>query len=75
MKMECVIDAKGQLTIPTKLRRKYRIKTGTRVQFESTATGIVIRPIRDEGMAPLRGIARGPRLPPDVERDPDSELD
>jgi AbrB family looped-hinge helix DNA binding protein len=75
MEREGVIGPKGRLTIPADLRRKHRIKSGTRVQFESTANGIVVRPIHDDAIARLRGIAKGLGLPPNVERDPDRELD
>ncbi|MBZ5511111.1 MAG: AbrB/MazE/SpoVT family DNA-binding domain-containing protein [Acidobacteriia bacterium] len=75
MDREGVVGPNGRLIIPADLRRKYRIKGGSRVQFESTASGIVIRPIHEDGILALRGILKGLDLPPDVERDPDREIE
>jgi AbrB family looped-hinge helix DNA binding protein len=74
MKKEGTVTSKGQLVIPAELRRKHAIGSGTRVRFEETKGGIIVRPIRDDTISRLRGIAKGLGLPPNVERDPDREL-
>jgi AbrB family looped-hinge helix DNA binding protein len=75
MRREGVVTSKGQLVIPAELRRKHGIRSGTRVCFEDTERGIMVRPISDEGIDRLFGIAKGLGLPPNVERDPDRELE
>ena len=42
------VTTKGQLVIPSKLRRKYSIKTGTRIIFFEEEEGIKIIPITAE---------------------------
>ncbi len=74
MKREGVVTSKGQLVIPAELRRKHGIKSGTRVCFEDTRRGIFVRPVADDAISRLRGIAKGLGLPPYIERDPDREL-
>ncbi|MGZ4825495.1 MAG: AbrB/MazE/SpoVT family DNA-binding domain-containing protein [Terriglobales bacterium] len=74
MKREGVVTSKGQLVIPAELRRKHGIKNGTRVRFEDTERGIFVRPVGDDAISRLRGIAKGLGLPPSIERDPDREL-
>lgn len=74
MKREGTVTSKGQLVIPAELRRKHGIKSGTRVRFEERDGGILVRPASNEAIARLRGILKGRNLPPDVERDPDREL-
>ncbi|MGZ4821747.1 MAG: AbrB/MazE/SpoVT family DNA-binding domain-containing protein [Terriglobales bacterium] len=74
MKREGVVTSKGQLVIPAELRRKHGIKNGTRVRFEDTERGIFVRPVGDDAISRLRGIAKGLGLPPSIERDLDREL-
>ena len=42
------VTSKGQLVIPAKLRRKFGIKPGTRVNFYEEKDGIKIVPITSE---------------------------
>ena len=53
-----IVTAKGQVIIPSRLRRKYGIKKGTPVSVYERDGEIVIRPITDEYIRSLRGIAR-----------------
>ncbi len=71
MELEGKVTSKGQLVIPAELRRRYHIKAGTRVRFEDSDGGILVRPITDAYIASLRGIAARPGLPVDIEREPD----
>ena len=38
-----VVTRKGQTTVPIRLRRKYRITEGTRLEVEDTGTGILLK--------------------------------
>lgn len=53
-----VVTAKGQIVIPAKLRRKLGIKKGTPVSICERKGEIVVRPITDEYIRSLFGIAR-----------------
>ncbi|OFW10374.1 MAG: hypothetical protein A3H27_10170 [Acidobacteria bacterium RIFCSPLOWO2_02_FULL_59_13] len=52
-----VVTAKGQIVIPSKLRRKYGIKKGTKVSVSDRDGQIVIQPLTDEYIRSIRGIA------------------
>jgi len=41
---EVIVTRKGQTTIPIKLREKYNIEEGTRLQVTDTPNGILLRP-------------------------------
>ena len=43
MTEEVVVTRKGQTTVPVKLRKKYGIYEGTRLQVEDTGKGILLR--------------------------------
>ena len=42
-KTEVKVTRKGQTTIPVKLRRKYKIEEGTKLQVTDTGDGILLR--------------------------------
>ncbi len=44
MKSEVVVTKKGQTTIPARLRKKFRIEEGTRLEVVETAEGILFKP-------------------------------
>jgi len=46
MEKEVVVTRKGQTTIPAKLRMKYRIEEGTRLEVIETEEGILLKPKR-----------------------------
>jgi len=50
------VTSKGQLVIPVKLRRKYNIKKGTRVNFVEDHGKIVLQPVTREYIESFRGI-------------------
>ena len=55
---KAVVTVKGQVVIPSKLRRKFGIKKGTQVFVYEKDGEIVVRPITDEyieGMAGMMG--------------------
>jgi AbrB family looped-hinge helix DNA binding protein len=51
-----VVTVKGQVVIPSKLRRKFHIKKGTQVYLYERNGEIVIRPVTDEYLKSLAGI-------------------
>jgi AbrB family looped-hinge helix DNA binding protein len=44
MEDEVIVTRKGQTTIPIKLRAKYNIEEGTRLQVFDTDDGILLKP-------------------------------
>lgn len=50
------VTSKGQLVIPVKLRRKYNIKKGTRVNFVEVNGKIVMQPVTREYIESFCGI-------------------
>jgi AbrB family looped-hinge helix DNA binding protein len=44
MELEVVVTKKGQTTIPAKLRKKFKIEEGTRLEVIETAEGILFKP-------------------------------
>lgn len=62
--MEIIARGKGQIVIPVSIRRKFRIRSGTRIQLEVDEKGqrIVLTPITREYINSLRGKYRGKGL-------------
>jgi AbrB family looped-hinge helix DNA binding protein len=52
-----VVTVKGQVVIPSKLRRKFGIKKGTQVYLYERDGEIVVKPITDEYLRSMAGIA------------------
>ncbi len=44
METEVVVTKKGQTTIPARLRKKFKIEEGTRLEVVETAEGILFKP-------------------------------
>jgi AbrB family looped-hinge helix DNA binding protein len=53
------VTTKGQLVIPSRLRRKYSIKEGTRVVFLEQESRPVLQPLTPEFIRSLRGSLKG----------------
>ncbi len=51
-----VVTSKGQVVIPSRLRRKFGVKKGTQVYLYERDGEIVIRPVTDEYLRSLAGI-------------------
>jgi len=49
------VTTKGQLVIPSKLRRKYSIKKGTKVAFVEEENRLILQPLTPEFIRSLRG--------------------
>ncbi len=62
--METYATAKGQIVIPSQVRRKLGIKEGTRIQIEvdEQANRIILTPITREYIHSLRGKYKGKGL-------------
>jgi AbrB family looped-hinge helix DNA binding protein len=44
METEIVVKRKGQTTIPVRIRKKFKIEEGTRLEVVETADGILLKP-------------------------------
>jgi len=53
---KAVVTVKGQVVIPSKLRRKFGIEKGTQVSLFERDGEIVIKPITDEYIRSMAGI-------------------
>jgi AbrB family looped-hinge helix DNA binding protein len=53
------VTTKGQLVIPSKLRRKYSIRKGTRVAFLEEENRLILQPLTPEFIRSLRGSLKG----------------
>jgi AbrB family looped-hinge helix DNA binding protein len=53
---KAVVTVKGQVVIPSKLRRKYGIKKGTQVYLYEKDDAIVIKPITDDYIQKMAGV-------------------
>jgi len=62
--METYTTIKGQIVIPSSVRRKLGIKQGTRIQIEVDEKGqrIILKPITREYVHSLRGKYKGKGL-------------
>jgi AbrB family looped-hinge helix DNA binding protein len=54
-----VVSSKGQIVIPSSLREKLGIKTGTRLAIRSEENQLVLQPITDDFIRSLRGRCKG----------------
>jgi AbrB family looped-hinge helix DNA binding protein len=57
--METVVSSKGQVVIPSALRRKYDIKKGTKVDVTDRDGRIVLEPVNRRTIHRLRGLLKG----------------
>jgi len=53
------VTTKGQLVIPSRLRRKYGIRKGTRVAMIEEENRIILQPLTREYIRSLRGSLKG----------------
>lgn len=60
--METTATSKGQIVIPSSIRRKYGIKEGTRIQINDNGSEIILTPITREYVHSLRGKFKGKGL-------------
>jgi len=62
--VETVATSKGQIVIPSEVRRKFGIKEGTRIQIiiDENAHEIILKPITREYVHSVRGKLKGKGL-------------
>jgi len=62
--METIATKKGQIVIPSKIRRQFDIKEGTRIQIDVDEKdhSIILKPITREYINSLRGKFKGKGL-------------
>ena len=51
-----IVSAKGQIVIPSKLRRKYNIKKGVKLYIEERDGELVLRPVTPEYIQKIPGV-------------------
>lgn len=57
MEAEATITSKGQITIPSSVRKEYGLRAGDKIRFKSLKTGIKITPAkRPSAFEKYRGI-------------------
>lgn len=54
-----ILTSKGQLLIPKRLRDKYGIAPGTKVIFEETADGVLVKPLNEQFFKQYIGVLKG----------------
>ncbi len=59
--MEATMTSKGQVVIPSRLRKKYGMEEGTRIEFleDEDAGYIIMKPITPQYVHRLRGMLKG----------------
>jgi AbrB family looped-hinge helix DNA binding protein len=58
-RMEVYATAKGGITIPAALRRKYGIKNGTKIIVTDVGDAIVLKPVTGQYLRNLQGSLKG----------------
>lgn len=51
-----IVSAKGQIVIPSKIRRKYNIKKGVKLYFEERDGELVLKAVTPEYIKKISGI-------------------
>ena len=57
--MQTVVTERGQISIPSELRRKFKLLPGTGVEWLETPEGIYLLPVPEDPVAGFRGRSRG----------------
>lgn len=60
--METTTTSKGQIVIPSSIRRRLGIKEGTRIRIEENGNEIILKPITREYVHSVRGKLKGKGL-------------
>jgi len=56
MRQITVVTTKGQIVIPSRIRRKYNIKKGAKLYVEEKGEYLILKPITDQYFEKLAGI-------------------
>ena len=57
--MKTYATTKGQIVIPSALRRKYGIKIGTKILVYDEADRIILKPVTEQYLTGLQGVLKG----------------
>ena len=57
--METYSTTKGQIVIPSSLRRKYGIKVGTKILVYDDGEHIILKPVTEQYLQKLQGTLKG----------------
>jgi AbrB family looped-hinge helix DNA binding protein len=57
--METYATTKGQIVIPSALRRKYGIKVGTKILIYEGDDSIILKPVTEQYLKKLQGSLKG----------------
>jgi AbrB family looped-hinge helix DNA binding protein len=57
--METYATTKGQIVIPSALRRKYGIKVGTKILVYDDGERIILKPVTEQYLKGLQGVLKG----------------
>ena len=57
--METYATVKGQIVIPAALRRKYGIKSGTKIIVTDIGDAILLKPVTEQYLKNLQGSLKG----------------
>jgi len=57
--METYATTKGQIVIPSVLRRKYGIKVGTKILIYDNGESIILKPVTEQYLKDLQGSLNG----------------
>jgi AbrB family looped-hinge helix DNA binding protein len=57
--METYSTTKGQIVIPSSLRRKYGIKVGTKILVYDDGEHIILKPLTEQYLRKLQGTLKG----------------
>ncbi len=69
------VTSKGQMVIPAPLRRRLKIKKGTRIHIEESGGRLILQPITKDFIRSLRGSLKGrPSLHDELRKERREEL-
>jgi AbrB family looped-hinge helix DNA binding protein len=54
----CTVTSKGQIVIPSKIRKKLNIKTGTKMYMEDTGFEIIMKPVTSGYLDAVAGVLK-----------------
>ena len=57
--MTVTVSVRGQIVIPSEIRKRYHIKPSSRLEFIDTGKEIVVVPIPKDSFAHSRGLLKG----------------
>ena len=60
--METTLTERGQTVIPAEIRKRYKLKKGTKLVWLDNGKTITVIPIPDDPLKALRGSGKGERL-------------